>query len=88
MNPKCRDPPTAMVDDDGNLISSAKVLEDLALKTYSRRLENRKIKAGLENFQKDKELLCKLRLCLISQNKTQDWTKEQLEKVLKLSKEK
>ena len=40
LNPKCRDPPTAMVDDDGNLITSAKGLEDLALKTYSRRLEN------------------------------------------------
>ena len=33
LNPKCRDPPTAMMDPLGNLVTSAKAIESLALKT-------------------------------------------------------
>ena len=82
LNPKCRDPPTAMKDNDGNLITTAKGIETLALETYAKRLQNRKIKDGLENLQKNKEDLCELRLQLARENKTADWTKKQLEKVL------
>ena len=83
LNPKCRIPPTAMVDKEGNLITSEKGIEALAVDVFSKRLENKKIKKGLENLQNDKEDLCKMRMKLARQNKTPDWTIKQLEKVLK-----
>ena len=83
ISPKCRDPPTAMVDDVGNIVTSAKAIEALALETYSKRLENRKIKDGLENHKKDKENLCKLRLEMTGKNRTSEWSMNQLEVVLK-----
>ena len=43
MSPKFRDPPTAMLDNEGNLVTSAKAIEDLAVETYKKRLENRKM---------------------------------------------
>ena len=46
----------------GNIVTSANAIEALALETYSKRLENRKIKDDLENLKTDKENLCKLRL--------------------------
>ena len=40
------------------------------------------MKEGLEGLQSDKESLCKLRIKLASQNKTPDWTMDDLEVVL------
>ena len=82
MSPKCRDPPTAMLDNQGNLVTTAKAIEALAVETYRKRLENREINKDLESLKKEKEELCKLRLRLASSRKTPDWTMEQLEVVL------
>ena len=82
LNPKCRDPPTAMLDMHGNLVTSDEAIRSLAVETYRKRLENRKIKDDLKHIQKDKEELCKLRLKLASKNKTPPWTMAQLETVL------
>ena len=82
MSPKFRDPPTAMLDNEGNLVTSAKAIEDLAVETYKKRLENRKMKDDLKHVQTDKEELCKLRSKMASKKKTPDWTMEQLETVL------
>ena len=79
LSPKCRDPPTAMLDQKGNLITSAKAIEALAVETYKKRLENRQIKDALKHIEKDKEELCRLRLKIASRNKTPDWTMDQLE---------
>ena len=82
LSPKCRDPPTAMVDEKGNLVTSEKAIGELAVETYKKRLENRKIKENLEGLKSDKEELCKLRLKLSSKRITPDWTMDQLERVL------
>ena len=82
LSPKCRDPPTAMMDRQGNLLTSAPAIEALAVDTYKKRLENKKIKDELKNLQNDKEDLCKLRLKLASKVKTPPWTMKQLETVL------
>ena len=47
LSPKCRDPPTAMMDGDGNLVTSPHLIESLALETFSRRLKNRPMKKEL-----------------------------------------
>ena len=71
LNPKCRDPPTAMTDMYGNLVTSDEAIRDLAVETYSKRLENRKMKDELKHIQEAKEEPCKERLKLASKNKTQ-----------------
>ena len=83
ISPKCRDPPTAMMDSNGNIVTAKKAIEALAVKTYKERLENRKIKDDLKDLQNDKEELCKLRLKVAGNNTTPDWTMKQLEVVLK-----
>ena len=83
LSPKCRDPPTAMLDDMGNLLTAPHAIEALAVETYKKRLENRKIKDDLKDLQNEKEELCKLRLKLASQRKTPPSTMSQLETVLK-----
>ena len=55
ISPKCRDPPTAMLDNHGNIITSAKSIEDLAVKTYTKRLENRKMKDKTRREKKEGE---------------------------------
>ena len=89
LSPKCRDPPTAMLDSYGNLITSSHLIEELAVETYKDRLKNRPIKKELSSLKDAKEELCRLRLEIASKNKTPPWTIAQLEKVLtKLKKNK
>ena len=81
--PNSRDPPTAMIDEFGNHLTSPSALEDLALKTYKKRLENRPIKETLEGIRIEKEELCEIRIDQARLNKTQPWSKDDLNKVLK-----
>ena len=53
--PKHRDPPTAMKDDAGNLLTSSDEINELALKKLAiERLRNRPIKIGLEEMKEKK----------------------------------
>ena len=52
---KSRDPPTAMVDDYGNYVTSPTAIENLALNTYKKRLENRPMKENLEQIRLEKK---------------------------------
>ena len=54
-SPKCRDPPTAMLDESGNLLTSYDAIEKVALKTFADRLKNRPMKENLKHVQKEKE---------------------------------
>ena len=83
LSPRCRDPPTAMMDKNGVLHTSAHEIEDIALETYQNRLRNREIKDELKHIKDYKEKLCMMRLEKAKRNKTTPWTKEQLEVVLK-----
>ena len=81
--PKSRDPPTAMLDAYGNLVTSQEGIEEEAIKTYKYRLENRPIREDLEDLKNIKDELCDLRLQLARSKYTPDWTMSQLEIVLK-----
>ena len=83
VSPRCRDPPTAMLDSAGNLLTSPDAIDKAALETYEKRLQNRPIKDDLKNLQKEKEELCQLRLKAARMKKTSPWTMEDLEVVLK-----
>ena len=73
LSPKCRDPPTAMLDKAGNLVTSNQAIEELAIDTYKKRLENRVMRDELKQVQIDKEDLCKLRLKKARKTKTPDY---------------
>ena len=81
--PRSRDPPTAMLDTLGNLVTSPAIIEELAMKTFQDRLKNKPIKEGLENVKKDKEELCRRRLEKARNSKTEPWKIEDIEAVLK-----
>ena len=70
VSPRCRDPPTAMLDSTGNLLTSPDAIDKAALETYEKRLQNRPIKDDLKNLQKEKEELCQLRLKAAKMKKT------------------
>ena len=57
MCPKSCDPPTAMVDKEGNLVTNQEDIKELAKKAYQERLRNRPIKQGLEDNKESKERL-------------------------------
>ena len=82
--PRAQDPPTAMVDDEGNLVTSAERIQELALKKLAvERLRNREMKDNLKEMRKTKEKLCELNLLKAKNNKTPDWTKEEVKEALK-----
>ena len=83
LNPKLRDPPTAMLDEAGNLISSNEKIKKLTIKAYSKRLESRPIKEDLKEMKELKEKLLKIRLKEARKRKTPPWTRERIVKVLK-----
>ena len=82
--PKHRDPPTAMVDDEGKLVTSSDQINELALnKLAVERLKNRKMKDGLEEMKNNKEKLCEANMEKARNNKTPDWSEEEVKEVLK-----
>ena len=62
ISPRCRDPPTAMMDPFGNLLTSPEAINKVSLDTFTERLQKRVIKDDLVSLQKEKEELCQLRL--------------------------
>ena len=83
MFPNSKDSPTAMIDQEGNLQTEPEEIKKAATQEYMHRLRNRPIKQGLEDVQIAKENLCYERIKSAQLNKTPDWTKDELEKVLK-----
>ena len=77
------EPPTAMLDQYGNLVTTSKAIEDLTIHMYQERLKTLKIKKGLELHQVQREQLCDERLKEAQTNITSDWTEEELNVVLK-----
>ena len=88
LNPRAQDPPTAMLDEDGNLVTSAKGVENISIKHYSKVLENRPMADKHNELQNAKERLCEERVKSAKTNKTAPWTKEELNIVLKFLKKK
>ena len=72
-----------MIDGSGNYVTSPAGIESLALSTFKERLENRPMKDSLEHIRKEKEELCNMRLNIAKNNKTEPWSMEHLDVVLK-----
>ena len=80
---KFNDPPSAIKDKNGKLLTSKDDILDATLQHYQKVLENRKIKEGLEDHQKEREELAKVRMKQCKENKTPDWDLQDLEEALK-----
>ena len=77
------DPPAAKKDHNGILITDKCQLEKLYEKTYKDRLQPNKTVPGLEETQNLQEYLFELRCEVAKMKVSNDWTEEDLEKVLK-----
>ena len=77
------EPPTAMLDSMGNLVTSRSGIEKLTVNTFQERLKPWKIREDLQVYEKQREELCDKRLKKAQENKTPPWTLEDLDIVLK-----
>ena len=83
LNKKYPEPPTAMRDMRGNLLTAKKDILEQTVYYYEKVLENRPIREELKDYQKEREDLASARMNLASQNKTEDWSMDDLDIVLK-----
>ena len=77
------DPPAALLDEHGNIVTDSEGIENITLKRYKQRLSPLQIKPELQVHEKQREALCDRRLKEAQENKTPDWSVKQLEVVLK-----
>ena len=77
-----QEPPTAMLDDKGNLITTSAAMDKLVLDMYRDRLQSHQIKESLKMHEVQREELWAKRLEEAQQNKTPEWTLEDPEIVL------
>ena len=77
------EPPAAMIDEKGNIVTSNAALENLILKQYEERLKTLEMKEELKTHEEQREKLCDKRLEDAKRTRTPEWTIEQLDVVLK-----
>ena len=77
------EPPTAMLDQHGNLVTTNKAIEELTLKMYGERLKALQIKDELKVHKMQRENLCDQQLKKAQSIITPEWNIEDLEIVLK-----
>ena len=81
--PRSNDPPSAMLDGKGNIITCAKAIEKLSAEVYKKRLEGNTIVENLAGLEKDINKLCMNRLNLCKQKKLDPLDISDLKEVLK-----
>ena len=77
------DPPAAKKDETGSLVTDRKELENLYLETYKSRLTPNNMSEDLEELKSLKEYLFSIRRQLAKREVSENWTLDDLEKVLK-----
>jgi len=76
------EPPSAMLDEHGNVVTDNTGIENILIKRYEERLKGLPMKAELKMHQMQRENLCDQRLEEAQANKTPEWTITELEVVL------
>ena len=77
------DPPAAMLDKSGNLLTNKDAIEQRAIEVYTDRLKPNDIEEHLKSYEKLENKLCKARLDLSKLNKTEPWSIEDLKQAIK-----
>ena len=83
LNPRYQEPPVAMKDDMGNILTSKEDILTNTVKHYKKVLANRDIKEGMEEHKNEREDLALSRMKEAALNKTIDWDINDLDIVLK-----
>ena len=81
--PRSNDPPTSMLDEKGNLLTSNKAIQKRAVDVYKKRLEGNTMMDNLKELEKDTNKLCANRLKLCKAKKSEPWVMSDLKEVLK-----
>ena len=77
--PKSNDPPSAMLDKQGNLLTSKVDIENRAVEVYTERLGENKIEEHLKSYEQSVNKLCETRLKLTKMISTEPWIMEDLD---------
>ena len=88
LRPKFNDYPTAMMDNEGNIVTSEEAIKKVTVDHFKKVLENRPMKDGLKKYQAEREELCYLRVSESRKNKTPKWDIEDVKYVIKHLKKK
>ena len=83
ISPRPEEPPTAMESSNGVLLTDPLEIQKEAIKYYEQLFKDLPIDPEYEEVQIYKEKLCKMRLNMCAKNKTDDWTDDDLNQVLK-----
>ena len=78
-----KDPPAAMLDADGKLLTYNVEIKARALEVYTQRLDGNKIEAHLEDYEKDVAKLCESRLRMCKLKRVNPWTMDDLDLAIK-----
>ena len=81
--PKSKDPPSAMLDGKGNILTNNKSIEDRAIEVYTKRLEGNPVKPHQKRAETLTNELCKARLETSRKNKSEPWVMEDLKNAVK-----
>ena len=87
LSPNTSEPPSAMEDSEGNVLTSEEDILSEAVKHYKAVFEPQQMTEDLKDIQKERELLCMERLLIARQNKSPPWSIEDVTFVLKNLKE-
>ena len=68
------DPPTAMINEEGILLTDPNEIAKEAIKHYQKLFANMPINDDIKETQIWREKLCMMRLTLCAENKTDPWT--------------
>jgi hypothetical protein len=83
LSPKQTEPPTAMKDSNGKILTNDKDIQKEAMKHYQEVFTDKSIGKEYEQHRKEREALCMKRLEECSRNKTPDWSVEDVTDALK-----
>ena len=83
LSPTTYDPPTAMKDTNGNLLTSEKDILKEATKHYQKVFEDKPIDSSIKHLKIQREELCMKRLEAARANKSPPWTVDGVKYVLK-----
>ena len=81
--PGSRNPPSAMLDEHENLLTSNKAIQERAIEVFSKRLKPNPIEEHLEEFEAETNKLCEERLKMCKLNKSDPWEEDNLKEALK-----
>ena len=80
--PRSSEPPFAILDNNGNLVTEYDNILDIMKQEFTHRLRNREISHEYVELKQLKEYLCKLRLELTRKGQYKKWTSEQLTRAI------